>query len=354
MELRSLTILKDDKRTSSLDVFRGIAILSVVIFHFGYLPYGYLGVNLFFVISGILIGGILINEFDKGVKINFFKFLLSRGFKIWPSYYVFLILGNILVYFIYGQSHPEQIIEIWDFKRYIFFYQNYTGEPYHKIFDVVWSLCVEEHFYILLPILLIIIQFLLKPNNQMKYLLIFILVVIIMGTIFKFLSFYFTNGKDTIAGTQNNIDALGWGVLFSYLLKRYGLIFKSNISFLYFIVGFLFTTALIVIHIYWDSVIYAKILFTSLIPIGIFFMILGLYYIDFSKFLVLRFIAYYSYNWYLWHCFFLFWFYDHIGKNIFGLLGYLIISFCMAMFFTIFIEEKALSLRKVFLKRVFN
>ncbi len=151
--LKVFKILSAPERVASLDFFRAIAILSVVLFHFnGTLPYGYLGVDLFFVISGTLIGGVLIKRIKSNVRISLVRFILQRGLKIWPSYYGFLLGGSILSYFFISELHPDELIHGKDLIRYLFFYQNYTGIPFHWGFDHVWSICVEEHFYILLPI----------------------------------------------------------------------------------------------------------------------------------------------------------------------------------------------------------
>ena len=137
-------VLSSSNRISSLDIWRGIAIISVVLYHFNEaLPYGSLGVDLFFVISGLLVGGLLTKPFLNGEKIEFFKFFLRRGFKIWPSYYTFLIVGTIIAILTYKSHNQNQIIPFTDFKRYFLFYQNYTGAPFHWSFDHVWSLCVE-------------------------------------------------------------------------------------------------------------------------------------------------------------------------------------------------------------------
>lgn len=112
MKLRSLVVLNSAERISSIDVFRGFAILPVVFFHFhNFLPYGLLGVDLFFVISGFLVGSILIKQYKEDKRIGFFRFILQRGFKIWPSYYSFLLVGSLLAFLFYRYDKPDFLIE---------------------------------------------------------------------------------------------------------------------------------------------------------------------------------------------------------------------------------------------------
>jgi peptidoglycan/LPS O-acetylase OafA/YrhL len=351
--LKSIEIINSDDRIIAVDIYRGIAIIAVVLFHFnGFLPYGYIGVDLFFVISGLLVGGIITKAFQQN-NINYFKFILQRGFKIWPSYYAFLILASLIVRFIYSDSHPDQIIELWDLKRYLFFYQNYTGIPFHWSFDHVWSICVEEHFYIILPILFIMVS--RFKRNKVFWIFCFTISVIILGFIFKYLSLEFTNGKDTYSATHNRIDALAWGVLLNLIITYYGNKVKelSIIKYL-FVFGLILLIGTIYFDIIFKSIFYKKVVFNSLVPISFFMMILGTYYLNFEKFKLIRFIAYYSYNWYLWHPIFVYFISDSLGVGILGLMVYLIVSLFFAVLATIFIEEMALSYRNVILNKIFN
>jgi len=355
IRLKSLEAINNTDRISSVDIFRSLAIISVVIFHFNYqLPFGFLGVDLFFLVSGLLVGGLLTREFKNGSKINFLKFFIQRGFKIWPSYYAFLLFGSFIALYFYHTTNPDQIIPLWDLKRYLFFYQNYTGMPFHWSFDHVWSLCVEEHFYILLPIMFFIIQY-FSRDKQKKALFVFVILTIIAGIVFKHFSYFLTNSKDTYSATHNRIDALAWGVLLNLIITYKGEKIKSlKFAIFTFTSGlFIFIIALY-FSIYYDNILFEKIYFHSIIPISFFLMLLGLYYVDFSMLKPLRFIAYYSYNWYLWHPIFVIFITRHLGNTTTGLLTYLIVTFLIAIITTILIEETFLKKRKVVLDKIFK
>ena len=343
-----LKTLSNTNRTSSIDVFRGIAILTVVIYHFNeWLPYGYLGVDLFFVISGLLIGGILINLFAND-RLNYWAFILQRGFKIWPSYYFFIFVGIGLSYLFYRNTHPEYLITVATLPRYLFFFRNFVGFPAHKPFDHIWSLCVEEHFYIILPLLFLVCSFLPLGKNKIKMVFIGVILTILFGIVIKYISYNFTNSKDTSIFTFNRVDALGWGVLLSLIINYYPQRIKNILQTskkLIFGVGLSLFIGAIILHKTNVSVFFSAILFFSVIPFSFFLMILSTYYSKFDDWFVIRFIAYFSYNWYLWHVLFVQIISEKIGTGILGLVLYLVITFTIAILATYFIEEPFLKLR---------
>src|SRR5258705_2456473 len=255
MQLKSLSVIRSGSRISSVDIFRAFAILAVVFYHFNFLPFGYLGVDLFFVISGLLVGGILIRKYKKNEKINFWQFILQRGFKIWPSFYWLLLFGSIVAWLLYRFDKPEYLIEPGkDMLRYVFFYQNYTGYPFHTHapFDQIWSLCVEEHFYILLPVMFIIIYALFRNNLSM--LILSVVWLIIAGIVLKMVSIYFTNSRDTYSGTHNRIDALGWGVLLGICVTYFeDHLYKLRWLPLLCLTGLLIFIINMTLVIYWDN-----------------------------------------------------------------------------------------------------
>lgn len=324
MKLKSLEVINSKSRISSIDFFRATAILLVLFYHFNHLiPFGEIGVDLFFVISGFLVGGILLRQYFNREKISFFSFFLKRGFKIWPSFYFFVLMS-----FIINQKDFSGI------GKYLFFYQNYTGEASH-----LWSLCVEEHFYVFLPIIFILVARLFSINRD-TVLLFSIVFLIVAGIGFKFLSYYFTNSKDTFSATHNRIDALAWGVLLSWLVQN-ATEWKPN-----------FKMASLGLLILAGSVCYSfvnyyfqQLVYHSLIPFAFFLLLYGLYALDFSRWRVMRFIAYYSYNLYLWHVIFGGLILRNYGHSFGWLLLYLAASMITSVIVTILIEEPCLAIR---------
>lgn len=136
-------------RLLSLDVLRGIAVLLVIVRHSdaawgGWLAPvrrgGWIGVDLFFVLSGFLVAGLLFREFDRNGSINPFRFLVRRGWKIYPAFWVLIAFMN-LGRFDLSRTFAE-----------LSFLQSYLE---HRWCEHTWSLAVEEHFYLLLPFLLL-------------------------------------------------------------------------------------------------------------------------------------------------------------------------------------------------------
>src|SRR5215471_3658603 len=101
-------------RNQSLDALRCIAVLLVLGLH---LPYyrvwgtlGWIGVDLFFVLSGFLISGLLFQEYKKTGSINFKRFLIRRGLKIYPSFYLLIVAAMIVSFLVPSASLLRQSI----------------------------------------------------------------------------------------------------------------------------------------------------------------------------------------------------------------------------------------------------
>lgn len=120
---------------------------------------GNLGVNFFFVLSGFLITYLLIEEKKLNGQIDLKKFWLRRVLRIWPLFYFCVIFGFYFFPFLktlFGQQ-PNETASIW---YYITFLNNFdfihNGLPDASILGVLWSVAIEEQFYLFWPVLLYI------------------------------------------------------------------------------------------------------------------------------------------------------------------------------------------------------
>ena len=141
-------------RDANLDLLRATAIIMVLVYHvtqrwpvplprlYSITRYGEYGVDLFFVLSGWLIGGLLWREQAQFGNVQIGRFLCRRALRTIPPYLAALAISYSGVFIV--RHEPFN----WG---YLLFLQNYYERlPY---FLVSWSLCVEEHFYLLMPVL---------------------------------------------------------------------------------------------------------------------------------------------------------------------------------------------------------
>ncbi|TKC91175.1 acyltransferase [Trinickia terrae] len=202
-------------RTIELDFVRGIAIIAVMGYHFRAVHTGYWfisaieyplthfgreGVNLFFTLSGFLVGGLLLRQYAQTGRVDARRFIVRRIFKIWPAYYV-LILFHVL-----AGRHPASTF-LWQNLAHL---QNYFGTSITQ----TWSLAVEEHFYLFLPALLLLFaHWRVRANTILGVLGAICLVVLIAR------SAVVAQGDldAAFAYTQYRIDSLLAGVILAVL-----------------------------------------------------------------------------------------------------------------------------------------
>ncbi|WP_343699805.1 acyltransferase [Caulobacter sp.] len=143
------------RRAYGPDLLRAAAILLVMAWHMpkparpepllSVQPFGWLGVDVFFVLSGYLIGAQLFKRVAAGSGVDFKRFWTNRAFRILPAYLVVLSLYFLLP----GFSDGKTIQPLW---RFLTFTMNFELD--YRVtgaFTSAWSLCVEEHFYWILP-----------------------------------------------------------------------------------------------------------------------------------------------------------------------------------------------------------
>jgi len=261
---------------------------------------------------------------------------ISRAFKIWPSYYFFLFIGNLVVLYVYRDSAIDHSIRGDQWWKFLFFYQNYRGTNHH-IFDQVWSLCIEEHFYILLPL-----GFFLWTRYFRRYPIILFLVLAILGGNLLRVASWLIN-FETHSATHNRIDALTWGVLLCALERTP--YFKSINRPVVFFLGLMAALFAAVVHARFDFIFFEKVVFHGIMPIFIFLILAGSIGFHWKRLHFLRIISYYSFNWYLWHQIF----YYRKGEP-YGVVLYFIVGFSLAFIATHLVEESGLKLREMWRK----
>jgi len=204
----------------SFDGLRAIAVFMVMMEH--YVPeryeyimdvfkFGQCGVALFFVLSGFLIGGILLRqratyqEFDWAkVKSILGNFYARRSLRIFPIYY--LLLTALLIV-----GYPEEIKQtaIWSYTYTYNIYLYYKGSVSYPL-GIIWTLCQEEQFYLMLPIILL-------ATPRSKQLL--VIIVMIMVGISTRTMLYLDTRNDAVYNSLvfSMLDLFGLGVMLAWL-----------------------------------------------------------------------------------------------------------------------------------------
>lgn len=177
-------------RLHGLDHLRALAILLVFLFHYQVLSpeapawfgewvqFGWTGVDLFFVLSGFLIASQLFSELRVGKQLSLKVFFAKRFFRIIP---VFLVV--LAIYFcVPAFREKEALPPLW---RFLTFTQNFGLNLFETgTFSHAWSLCVEEHFYLLLPLTLLAFRF----RKAFRYAWIVLVVLFIGGFVIRHFS----------------------------------------------------------------------------------------------------------------------------------------------------------------------
>lgn len=159
-----------------LDSLRGLAILGVILYHinFNWMPGGFLGVTVFFVLSGYLITDILAMEWKRNKRIDLKKFWLSRARRLLPAMFVMLVitLAWITIF------HSSLLEKMRGDSLAALFYVSNWWYIYHKLsyFDNFnqlsplnhfWSLAVEEQFYVVWPFIISLGLYHIKKQSRM-------------------------------------------------------------------------------------------------------------------------------------------------------------------------------------------
>lgn len=300
------------QRIYNLDLLRAIAILMVLFFHLTQMilskividkaiyNLGGFGVNVFFVLSGFLIGG----TYYKTANIKAGIFLLRRFLRTYPPYLVVLIISWFTVYFTRKQAFDL---------GYLLMVQNFYKQiPY---FLVSWSLAVEEHFYILFALIILLFQ----KGSVQTWIWIFLFIAPIFFRYFLSLEIH-EFGYNTTA-TYFQIDSISLGVLAAYLTYNRSFKFRSSAILSISLFLLLLITSYLLIRIH------SHLIFTfgtTVLNIIITAFMLSLYFskeLNLSKTLFIRQNASMAYSIYLVHPLCI-----HVGILLFSRIGNLAVT----------------------------
>jgi peptidoglycan/LPS O-acetylase OafA/YrhL len=157
-------MIQSDQRIGGLDVCRALAIILVVVSHaLRFAPFtgeeagttelmlGFYGVELFFVLSGFLIGRILIRLNEAQFSLSMMRnFWVRRWMRTLPAYYAVLLITPLVYMLFFGAAN----LTVGQVLPYYFFAQN-LWYPHPEFFGVAWSLSIEEWFYFIFPLVLL-------------------------------------------------------------------------------------------------------------------------------------------------------------------------------------------------------
>lgn len=253
------------KYLPSIDSLRALAVLAVIIYHVdvNYLPGGFLGVDLFFVLSGYLISSLIIKEYKKTGSINLYNFYIRRARRLLPAVYFMITVGIVVMVMFNGvllkKSHLDAIFG--------YIYSSNWWYIFHKLdyfdsfgsqspFKHLWSLAIEEQFYMIFPLLFLLINRKKKDKDGFHKLnrnfLYVILGVILVSLIAHIILFDINNISRIYFGTDTRAFSLLVGVVGAilYPIDKLNTKITPQENILYSVVSLLSIATLITIMIY--------------------------------------------------------------------------------------------------------
>lgn len=253
------------KYLPSIDSLRALAVLAVIIYHVdvNYLPGGFLGVDLFFVLSGYLISSLIIKEYRKTGSLNLYNFYIRRARRLLPAVYFMITIGLVVMVLfnevLLRKSHLDAIFG--------YIYSSNWWYIFHKLdyfdsfgaqspFKHLWSLAIEEQFYMIFPLLFLLINRKKKSKDGTyklnKNFLYVVLGLILVSLIAHILLFDINNISRIYFGTDTRAFSLLVGVVGAILYPMEKLHAKETPqqNIMYSVVSLVSIATLITVMIY--------------------------------------------------------------------------------------------------------
>lgn len=293
----------------AMDGMRAISILLVVISHLGFgniIPGGF-GVTIFFFLSGFLIARLLIAEQNQNNgHIDLKAFYIRRFLRLMPAMYFYVFFVIVVSSIFFMQIQHSVLMSA------LFYYVNYYDAlapimdwPIREVpWNQLWSLAVEEHFYLIFPASLLLFG---RTQNKRLAIVVFAILLGAFGRYFDLLVLKLP-GEYTYQTSECRMENIAWGCMLAILLDGVDKIEKPKLQ---KIVGFnwlVIGIAMILFTIIYRDQFFRDSLRYTIQGAGLFLCVLNLYSLDIMKpiikileFAPLRFIGRLSYSWYLWH-----------------------------------------------------
>ncbi|HAR6231810.1 TPA: acetyltransferase [Staphylococcus pseudintermedius] len=217
-----------------LDGVRAVAVIAIIIYHLNpqWLSGGFLGVDTFFVISGYLITSLLLTEYHNTGKIELTSFWLRRVKRLIPAV-LFLVMGVIVLSLIFMPTEIQKVradsiaaifyvSNWWYIMQNVDYFEQFAVQPLKHL----WSLAIEEQFYLVFPIVLLSLLSFIRRLKSIRIIFLILLVISMIAMMVLYVPN--ENVARVYFGTDTRIQTLLMGVLLALVWPPFQLKAKVN------------------------------------------------------------------------------------------------------------------------------
>src|SRR3954454_1269047 len=220
----------------ALDGLRAVAVVAVLLYHADqkWIPGGFLGVDVFFVISGYLITCLLLSDWQQHGRVGLKRFWYRRARRLLPALFTMLfVVALYAILFlpdVLSQLRGEVIAALFYVENWFLVFRNLsyfqsTGRP--PLLQHVWSLAVEEQFYLFWPLILMLVLTVWRKSR--KALLIAVLIAVVVSTIEMAILYHpYTDPSRVYYGTDTRVAALMLGSALAFVWAPWRLIGRTG------------------------------------------------------------------------------------------------------------------------------